>query len=98
MGVVTGGFKSNILPFITEQYKDTKPLMGSLAMIYSEHFVAFWLTYTLSTICYLLCPAVLLYFKKTYKLSPPTDSVIGKASKLIRLAFKGRWSWNPSPL
>ncbi|KAF2258965.1 MFS peptide transporter-like protein Ptr2 [Lojkania enalia] len=73
-------------------------LAGSLAMVYSEHFVGFWLSYTLPTICYLFCPGILLYFKKKYKLSPPTGSVMGKASKLIRLAFRGRGSWNPSTL
>ncbi|KAK7985774.1 MFS general substrate transporter [Apiospora saccharicola] len=52
-------------------------ITGSLAMVYSEHFVGFWLSFTLPTICYLLCPAVLLYFKKTYKLSPPTGSSTG---------------------
>ncbi|KAL5116317.1 hypothetical protein ACEQ8H_005775 [Pleosporales sp. CAS-2024a] len=63
-------------------------LTGSLAMVYSEHFVGFWLSYTLPTICYLLCPALLIFFKKYYKLSPPTGSVMGRAAKLIRLAFK----------
>jgi POT family proton-dependent oligopeptide transporter len=73
-------------------------LTGSLAMVYSEHFVGFWLSYTLPTICYLVCPIVLLCFKKSYKLSPPTGSVMPKAWKLVRLAFKGRGSWNPSTL
>ncbi|KAK8852169.1 PTR2-domain-containing protein [Apiospora arundinis] len=63
-------------------------ITGSLAMVYSEHFVGFWLSYTLPTLCYLLCPAVLLYFKKTYKLSPPTGSVLPRAFKLIRFAYK----------
>ncbi|KAH7113264.1 MFS peptide transporter-like protein Ptr2 [Dendryphion nanum] len=63
-------------------------LTGSLAMVYSEHFVGFWLSFTLPTICYLLCPIILISFKKHYKLSPPTGSVMGKAYKLIRLAFK----------
>jgi proton-dependent oligopeptide transporter, POT family len=63
-------------------------LTGSLAMVYSEHFVGFWLSYTLPTICYLLCPGILLYFKKQYKLSPPTGSVMGKAWKLFRFAYK----------
>lgn len=63
-------------------------LTGSLAMVYSEHFVGFWLSFTLPTICYLLCPIVLVYFKKSYKLSPPTGSVMGKAWKLVRFATK----------
>ncbi|KAF2032775.1 PTR2-domain-containing protein [Setomelanomma holmii] len=63
-------------------------LTGSIAMVYSEHFVGFWLSYTLPTICYLLCPIILIGFKKHYKLSPPTGSVMGKAFKLIRLACK----------
>jgi POT family proton-dependent oligopeptide transporter len=52
------------------------------------HAVGFWLSYTLPTICYLLCPIILVGFKKHYKLSPPTGSVMGKAYKLIRFACK----------
>ncbi|CAI6091904.1 unnamed protein product [Clonostachys chloroleuca] len=68
-------------------------LTGSLAMVYSEHFVGFWLSYTLPTICYLLCPIILWYFKKSYKLSPPTGSVMGKGWKLIRYASKRSNGW-----
>lgn len=63
-------------------------ICGSIAMVYSEHFVGFWLSYTLPTICYLLCPVILIAMKKHYKLTPPTGSVMGKAFKLIRLAIK----------
>lgn len=74
-------------------------LTGSLAMVYSEHFVGFWLSFTLPTICYLLCPIILFTFKKHYKLSPPTGSVMAKAFKLIRFAnkkskFKDPEFWN----
>lgn len=71
-------------------------LTGSLAMVYSEHYVGFWLSYLLPTIVFAICPAILFYFKSSYTLLPPTGSVMGKAYKLIRLAFKGRWSWNLS--
>ncbi|KAK8104424.1 peptide transporter PTR2-A [Apiospora kogelbergensis] len=63
-------------------------ITGSLAMVYSEHFVGFWLSFTLPTICYLLCPGILMYFKKTYKLSPPTGSVLPTALKLIGFAYR----------
>jgi POT family proton-dependent oligopeptide transporter len=69
-------------------------LTGSLAMVYSEHFVGFWLAFTLPTIVFALCPVILWYFKKHYHLSPPTGSVLPKAMKLIGMAFKGKWSWN----
>ncbi|KAH8650925.1 peptide transporter PTR2-A [Tricladium varicosporioides] len=69
-------------------------LTGSLAMIYSEHYVGFWLSYTLPTLVFCVCPVTLFYFKKHYTLSPPTGSVMAKAYKLIALAFKGKWSWN----
>ncbi|KFY43384.1 hypothetical protein V495_03973 [Pseudogymnoascus sp. VKM F-4514 (FW-929)] len=71
-------------------------LSGSLAMVYSEHYVGFWLSYLLPTIVFCLCPAILFYFKSDYNLSPPTGSVMAKAYKLVRLACKGKWSWNPS--
>ncbi|OAL45954.1 MFS peptide transporter-like protein Ptr2 [Pyrenochaeta sp. DS3sAY3a] len=63
-------------------------ICGSIAMVYSEHFVGFWLSFTLPTICYLLCPIILITMKKHYKLSPPTGSVMGKAFKLIRFGVK----------
>lgn len=69
-------------------------LTGSLAMVYSEHYVGFWLSYLLPTIVFLIAPMILLYYKKFYTLSPPTGSVMATAYKLLRLAFKGRWSWN----
>ncbi|KAK0717745.1 MFS peptide transporter-like protein Ptr2 [Lasiosphaeria miniovina] len=69
-------------------------LTGSLAMVYSEHYVGFWLSFLLPTIVFLIAPMILLYYKKFYTLSPPTGSVMATAYKLLRLAFKGRWSWN----
>jgi POT family proton-dependent oligopeptide transporter len=69
-------------------------LTGSLAMVYSEHYVGFWLSYLLPTIIFCIAPMILLYYKKFYTLTPPTGSVMAKAFKLICLAFKGRWSWN----
>jgi len=69
-------------------------LTGSLAMVYSEHYVGFWLSYLLPTIVFLIAPMILFYYKKFYTLSPPTGSVMATAFKLLRLAFKGRWSWN----
>lgn len=69
-------------------------LTGSLAMVYSEHYVGFWLSYLLPTIVFCIAPMVLAYYKKYYTLSPPTGSVMATSYKLLRLAFKGRWSWN----
>ncbi|KAJ6276428.1 POT family-domain-containing protein [Bipolaris maydis] len=49
-------------------------ITGSIAMVYTEHFHSFYLAYTLPTICYLLCPIILIAMKKHYKLAPPTGS------------------------
>jgi POT family proton-dependent oligopeptide transporter len=48
----------------------------------------------LPTIIFAACPLILILSKKKYVLAPPTGSVIAKAWKLVRLVFKGRWSWN----
>lgn len=69
-------------------------LTGSIAMVYSEHYVGFWLSFLLPTIVFCLCPTILFYFKSDYNLSPPTGSVMAKAYKLVRLACKGKWSWS----
>jgi POT family proton-dependent oligopeptide transporter len=70
-------------------------LTGSIAMVYAERLVGFWLSFLLPTIIFIICPMVLFACKKQYTHSPPTGSVMAKAWKLLRLAFKGRGSFNP---
>ncbi|KAL2268712.1 hypothetical protein VTJ83DRAFT_3558 [Remersonia thermophila] len=70
-------------------------LLGQLSMVYCEHYVGFWLSFTLPTIMLSLCPLVMLWGRRRYKRVPPQGSVLGRASKLFLLANKGRWSINP---
>ncbi|KAF9885095.1 hypothetical protein FE257_000735 [Aspergillus nanangensis] len=70
-------------------------LVGSIAMVYAEKYVGFWLAFLLPTIMFCFCPAVLFACRKKYELTPPTGSVAAKALKLWSLALKTRWSWNP---
>ncbi|KAI2616821.1 PTR2-domain-containing protein [Hypoxylon sp. NC1633] len=70
-------------------------LVGSIAMVYAEKYVGFWLSFVLPTGLFVLCPMVLLAFKSKYTRTPPTGSVLGKALKLIGLSMRGRWSLNP---
>lgn len=70
-------------------------LCGQLAMVYCEHYVGFWLSFTLPTILLCFCPLVMLWGRRRYKRVPPQGSVLGRATKLFLLANKGRWSINP---
>ncbi|KAL0577272.1 hypothetical protein V5O48_004700 [Marasmius crinis-equi] len=70
-------------------------LIGQIGMVYSEKYVGFWLSYTLPTVIFLVCPLVLWYGRDRYIRSPPTGSVLSKALRLWKLAAKGRWSLNP---
>ncbi|KAF8243851.1 MFS peptide transporter [Wilcoxina mikolae CBS 423.85] len=70
-------------------------LCGSVAMVYAEKYVGFWLSYTLPTIMFLFCPMIMYACRNRYERSPPTGSVTSKAFKLWILAMKGRWSLNP---
>lgn len=70
-------------------------LTGSIAMVYAEKYVGFWLSYTLPTALFIFCPLMLLGFKNKYVRRPPTGSVLGKAIALVGLSMKGRWSANP---
>ncbi|KAK4121447.1 PTR2-domain-containing protein [Parathielavia appendiculata] len=70
-------------------------LTGQLGMVYCEHYVGFWLSYTLPTIMLCFCPLVMLWGRRRYKRVPPQGSVLGRATKLFFLANKGRWSINP---
>ncbi|KAF8537280.1 MFS peptide transporter [Trichophaea hybrida] len=70
-------------------------LCGSVAMVYAEKYVGFWLSYTLPTIMFLFCPMIMYACRNRYERSPPTGSVTSKAFKLWILAMKGRWSLSP---
>jgi POT family proton-dependent oligopeptide transporter len=70
-------------------------LVGQISMAYAEKYVGFWLSFTLPTAVFLLCPIVLWYGKDRYTLSPPTGSVFATAIRLLRHGAKGRWSLNP---
>ncbi|KAL1943975.1 hypothetical protein VTO73DRAFT_3793 [Trametes versicolor] len=70
-------------------------LIGQISMAYSEKYVGFWLSYTLPTLVFGLCPFVLYFGRHMYITSPPKGSVLGKSLRLWRFAAKGRWSWNP---
>lgn len=71
-------------------------LTGSIAMVFAEKYVGFWLSYLLPTFFLCFCLLVLYFAKKRYVLAPPQGSVLGKAVKLCGLTLKGQWSWNPS--
>ncbi|PWY77400.1 MFS peptide transporter, putative [Aspergillus heteromorphus CBS 117.55] len=70
-------------------------LIGSVAMVYAEKYVGYWLAFLLPTIMFGLCPIVLFFCRKRYTVTPPTGSVVTKAFQLWSLALKGQWSWNP---
>lgn len=70
-------------------------LVGQISMVYAEKYVGFWLSFTLPTILFILCPALMIACSKHYVRRPPTGSVLAKSFKLYGLAMKGRWSLNP---
>lgn len=70
-------------------------LMGQIGMVYAEKYVGFWLSFTLPTAMFFLCPFVMLWGRKRYVRTPPTGSVLSNALKLWFLGMKGRWSLNP---
>lgn len=73
-------------------------LLGSIAMVYAEKYVGFWLSFLLPTVMFCFCPLVLFLCRNKYDVTPPTGSVVVKALKLWSLALKGKWSWNPFTL
>jgi POT family proton-dependent oligopeptide transporter len=66
-------------------------LSGQIAMVYVEKFVGFWLAFLLPTILFFIAPVVLFFNRKTYRLTPPTGSVVSKAVHMILYAMKGKW-------
>lgn len=71
-------------------------IVGQITMVYAERYVGFWLSFTLPTIMFAVCPLVLVAFRPKYNTTPPTGSVLGKAVKLVRFALQGKVSANPS--
>ncbi|EEP79081.1 conserved hypothetical protein [Uncinocarpus reesii 1704] len=63
-------------------------LVGQISMVYAEKYVGFYLSYTLPTVMFCLCPAVLYFCRNLYILTPPQGSVYGKAMRVWGLAMK----------
>jgi len=70
-------------------------LVGQIGMVYAEKWVGYWLAYLLPTILLCLCPLVVLWGRNRYIRTPPSGSVLGKATALFLLGNKGRWHFNP---
>jgi POT family proton-dependent oligopeptide transporter len=70
-------------------------LVGQLSMTYTEKYVGFWLAWTLPTLVYCICPAIMFWGRNKYKRTPPQGSVLIKALRIWIYAQRGRWSLNP---
>ncbi|KAF8313213.1 PTR2-domain-containing protein [Clavulina sp. PMI_390] len=73
-------------------------LVGQIGMTYAEKYVGFWLSYTLPTVCFMLCPIVLWIGRNRYIRSPPSGSVLATALHIVGAGMKGRWTLNPVAL
>lgn len=73
-------------------------LMGQISMVYAEKYVGFWLSYTLPTVLFLLCPIVMIWCKNKYVRRPPTGSVLSKSLALFGHAMKEHYTLNPVKL
>ncbi|OKL63990.1 hypothetical protein UA08_00120 [Talaromyces atroroseus] len=70
-------------------------LIGTISMPYAEKYVGFWLAWLVPTAFYFLCPAILLWGYKRYRVTKPEPSAFGKAIRLWVYAQKDCWSFNP---
>lgn len=68
---------------------------GQVAMPFAEKYVGYWLAYLIPTAVFVLCIPVLYFARNRYVRTPPSGSVLSNALRLLRLASKGRFSWNP---
>ena len=64
---------------------------GQISMVYVEKFIGFWLAFLLPTILFCIAPVVLFFCRKSYRLSPPTGSVLSKFMRMFFYAMKGKW-------
>lgn len=70
-------------------------LIGQLSMVYAEKYVGFWLSFTLPTVVFFICPGIMWWGRKRYRQASPQGSVVSKSFRLLFRATKGRWSINP---
>ncbi|KAK9436514.1 Oligopeptide transporter [Metarhizium brunneum] len=63
-------------------------LAGQIGMVYVEKYVGFWLAFLIPTGLFLLAPLVLWSQKKSYKLKPPTGSLLSKFIRMANFARK----------
>ena len=68
-------------------------MAGQISMVYVEKFHGFWLAFLIPTIGFLAAPFVLWSQKKSYKLSPPTGSLLSKFLKALAFAKKNSKGW-----
>jgi len=68
-------------------------LTGSIAMVYAEKYVGFYLAFLLPTFMLCLCPMVVFACRNKYKLYPPTGSPWGKAFGTWGMALRKRYEY-----
>ncbi|KAM4066171.1 POT family protein [Hirsutella rhossiliensis] len=72
-------------------------LTGQIGMVYVEKYVGFWVAFIIPTGLFLLAPFVLWSQKKSYKLKPPTGSLLSKFFRMFIFVRKRssltKFSW-----
>lgn len=68
---------------------------GQVSMSFAAKYVGFWLGFLTPTALFLLCPLVLLAFKRKYVMHGATGSILPAAWNSLRIASKGRYHLNP---
>jgi len=63
--------------------------------VFCEKLVGFWLAYLVPTIMYLLLPIILFVGRNRYVKTPARGSIVLEACKVLRLACRGLWTFNP---
>lgn len=72
-------------------------LTGQIGMVWVEILYGFWLAFLIPTILFLIAPVVLGSQKKSYKLSPPTGSLLSKFLRMwlyVRKRSAGLFSFD----
>ncbi|KIP09372.1 hypothetical protein PHLGIDRAFT_126379 [Phlebiopsis gigantea 11061_1 CR5-6] len=93
--IVDPGYTTSRIYMYFYLFTNIGALIGQIGMAYSEKYVGYWLSFTLPTILFSLCPLVLWIGRNRYITSPPQGSVLGQAFRVWRQALKGRISFNP---
>lgn len=69
--------------------------VGAISASFLARDHGYYAAYLVPTCIFVLVPLVMIFGRKNYVVTPPRGSVLLDCIRVVRLAMKGKWSFNP---